>query len=79
MANKNFNAAKEAKKDEFYTQLIDIENKLRHYREHFREKAVEPSSRTARCFAENATEGKEQNKKEKTDTFLKDVGLPIIL
>ncbi|MCQ2127804.1 MAG: adenine-specific methyltransferase EcoRI family protein [Bacteroidaceae bacterium] len=40
MANKNLNAAKEAKKDEFYTQLSDIENELRHYREHFRGKTV---------------------------------------
>ncbi len=40
MANKNLNAAKEAKKDEFYTQLVDIENELRHYREHFRNKVV---------------------------------------
>lgn len=40
MANKNLNQAKEAKKDEFYTQLTDIENELRHYREHFRDKVV---------------------------------------
>lgn len=40
MANKNLNQAKEAKKDEFYTQLVDIENELRHYREHFRGKVV---------------------------------------
>ncbi len=40
MANKNLNAAKEAKKDEFYTQLEDINNELRHYREHFRGKTV---------------------------------------
>ncbi len=40
MANKNLNAAKEAKKDEFYTQLEDINNELRHYREHFRDKTV---------------------------------------
>ena len=40
MANKNLNQAKEAKKDEFYTQLADIENELRHYREHFRDKVV---------------------------------------
>ncbi|MBQ9558779.1 MAG: adenine-specific methyltransferase EcoRI family protein [Bacteroidaceae bacterium] len=40
MAHKNLNAAKEAKKDEFYTQLVDIENELRHYREHFRDKVV---------------------------------------
>jgi hypothetical protein len=40
MANKNLNIAKEAKKDEFYTQLEDINNELRHYREHFRGKTV---------------------------------------
>ncbi len=40
MANRNLNAAKEAKKDEFYTQLPDIENELRHYKEHFRGKTV---------------------------------------
>lgn len=40
MANKKLNAAKTAKKDEFYTQLADIENELKHYREHFRGKTV---------------------------------------
>ena len=40
LANKNLNKAKEAKKDEFYTQLEDINNELRHYREHFRGKIV---------------------------------------
>ena len=40
MANRNLNKAKEAKKDEFYTQLEDINNELRHYREHFRGKTV---------------------------------------
>ena len=40
MANKNLNKAKEAKKDEFYTQLEDINNEMRHYREHFRGKTV---------------------------------------
>ena len=40
MANKNLNAAKSAKKDEFYTQLTDIEKELRHYKEHFRGKTV---------------------------------------
>lgn len=40
MANSNLNAAKAAKKDEFYTQLEDINNELRHYREHFRGKTV---------------------------------------
>lgn len=40
MANSNLNKVKEAKKDEFYTQLEDINNELRHYREHFRGKTV---------------------------------------
>ena len=40
MANKNLNQAKNAKKDEFYTQLVDIENELRHYKEHFNGKTV---------------------------------------
>ena len=40
MANSNLNQAKEAKKDEFYTQLSDIENELRHYRSHFQGKTV---------------------------------------
>ena len=40
MANKNLNQAKSAKKDEFYTQLADIENELRHYKEHFKDKIV---------------------------------------
>ena len=40
MANKTLNDAKTAKKDEFYTQLVDIENELRHYREHFKGKTV---------------------------------------
>ena len=34
------NAAKKAKKDEFYTQRIDIENELRHYKAHFKDKVV---------------------------------------
>ena len=40
MANKNLNAAKTAKKDEFYTQLSDIERELQHYWKHFRGKTV---------------------------------------
>ena len=38
--NKNLNAAAKAKKDEFYTQLVDIENELRHYENHFAGKTV---------------------------------------
>ena len=40
MANKNLNAAKAAKKDEFYTQLSDIERELQHYWQHFRDKVI---------------------------------------
>lgn len=42
MANENsgLHAAKKNKKDEFYTQIIDIENELRHYRNHFKDKVV---------------------------------------
>lgn len=40
MANKNLNAAKVAKKDEFYTQLSDIERELQYYWQHFRGKVV---------------------------------------
>lgn len=38
--NSSLGAAKVAKVDEFYTRLEDIENELRHYREHFRGKTV---------------------------------------
>ena len=38
--NKDLIAANKAKKDEFYTQLNDIENELRYYRQHFRGKTV---------------------------------------
>ena len=39
-ANSNLHAAKNAKKDEFYTQLADIENELKHYNHHFKNKVV---------------------------------------
>ena len=39
-ANKNLHQAKNAKKDEFYTQLTDIENELKHYKAHFKNKVV---------------------------------------
>lgn len=38
--NNNLHQAKRSKKDEFYTQLADIENELRHYRQHFKDKVV---------------------------------------
>ena len=40
MANKQLTQAKKAKKDEFYTQLEDIEAELKHYRGHFEGKTV---------------------------------------
>ena len=40
MAKRSIDRAKAAKKDEFYTQLEDINNELRHYHEHFRGKTV---------------------------------------
>ena len=42
MANENtrLHTAKRNKKDEFYTQLVDIERELSHYRQHFKNKVV---------------------------------------
>ena len=40
MANKNLNTAKVAKKDEFYTQLEDIEREMKNYKKHFKDKVV---------------------------------------
>jgi Adenine-specific methyltransferase EcoRI len=39
-SNSNLQQAKNNKKDEFYTQLSDIENELRHYKQHFKDKVV---------------------------------------
>ena len=38
--NKNLQSANRNKKDEFYTQLTDIEKELRHYKDHFKDKTV---------------------------------------
>ncbi len=38
--SKSLNNARKQKKDEFYTQLVDIENELKHYRQHFKGKVV---------------------------------------
>ena len=38
--NSNLHKAKKARNDEFYTMLSDIENELRHYRDHFKGKVV---------------------------------------
>jgi Adenine-specific methyltransferase EcoRI len=39
-SNSNLNKANKAKKDEFYTQLTDIEKEIRHYKAHFKDKVV---------------------------------------
>ena len=49
MANKDLNKAKAAKKDEFYTRLEDIELELKHYRHHFKGKAVLCNCDDPRC------------------------------
>jgi len=38
--NKNLQEAKKNKKDEFYTQLSDIERELKYYKQHFKNKVV---------------------------------------
>ena len=38
--NRTLHTAKSAKKDEFYTQLSDIESELKYYEKHFKNKAV---------------------------------------
>lgn len=38
--NKNLQEAKSNKKDEFYTQLTDIERELKYYKKHFKDKVV---------------------------------------
>ena len=38
--NKNLHGAKNAKKEEFYTQLPDIEKELKHYKQYFKDKVV---------------------------------------
>ncbi|MDD5328344.1 MAG: adenine-specific methyltransferase EcoRI family protein [Phycisphaerae bacterium] len=39
-SNKNLRSAKNPKKDEFYTQFVDIEKELKHYKNQFRGKVV---------------------------------------
>jgi hypothetical protein len=39
-SNTSLHGAKKAKNDEFYTQLADIENELKHYKDHFYGKVV---------------------------------------
>lgn len=39
-ANEALNKAKDAKKDEFYTQITDIEKEMIYYKEHFKDKIV---------------------------------------
>ena len=39
-SNKNLHKANKAKNDEFYTQLVDIEKELKHYKDQFKDKVV---------------------------------------
>lgn len=39
-ANANLHKAKDAKNDEFYTQLTDVSKEMMHYKEHFKDKIV---------------------------------------
>ncbi|MCK5332564.1 hypothetical protein KAJ41_01725 [Candidatus Parcubacteria bacterium] len=39
-SNNNLKKAKASKKDEFYTQLADIEREQGHYKKHFKNKVV---------------------------------------
>ena len=47
--NKTLSAAKNEKNDEHYTQLSDIENEVRHYRDQFRGKTVLCNCDDPRC------------------------------
>ena len=38
--NSDLQTAKKDKVDDFYTQLVDIENELKHYTNHFKDKVV---------------------------------------
>lgn len=40
VSNSNLHKAKQAKNDEFYTQLSDVSEELRHYKKHFKDKIV---------------------------------------
>ena len=40
MTNRHLQAAEQAKNDEFYTQMSDIEKELNHYTKHFKDKVV---------------------------------------
>lgn len=40
-ANANLHKAKDTKNDEFfYTQLTDVSNELKHYKQHFKDKKI---------------------------------------
>lgn len=40
VSNSNLHKAKEAKNDEFYTQLTDVSKEMMHYKQHFKDKIV---------------------------------------
>lgn len=39
-SHQSLTKAKKNKNDDFYTQLIDIENELKHYKGHFKNKVI---------------------------------------
>ena len=56
--NSNLHTAKKEKNDEFYTQLSDIENELKHYEEHFKGNVIycncdSPKSNFVKYFNSN--------------------------
>lgn len=72
-ANRNLHQAKKAKKDEFYTQLVDIENELKLTKwkpttSSRGAKAAKRRFQTAKCFAVSATAQKAITKKTKKST-----------
>lgn len=72
-ANRNLHQAKKAKKDEFYTQLVDIENelKLTKWKPTTSSRGAKVAKRrfqTAKCFAVSATAKKAITKKTKKST-----------
>lgn len=49
--NTNLSKAKKEKKDEFYTQMNDVEKELMYYKEHFKNKVVLCNCNDDECSA----------------------------
>ena len=48
--NGNLYASRGTREDEYYTDLVTIENELKHYREHFRDKVMNHSQVSRHIF-----------------------------